>query len=264
LGPIGDGLPACRRRRLHRPSDSVLMSPSNLKILAYETTSIGDLCLRRRELLASPGTVITEITLDQELLMSSYNTASERALADEALARHTGRDLSVLVGGLGLGYTANQALQSSRVKSVEAVELLPEVIGFLRNGLVPLSGELLAESRFCVREGDVFATLRAPAQERWDIVLIDVDHSPQERLDLREPDPQHETVNEAFYSEPGLARAKQHLAPGGILAVWSYVESSPFVEALRATFTNVEAIPVTYENDLVDEELTDWLFIARD
>ena len=64
--------------------------------------------------------------------------------------------------------------------------------------------------------------------------------------------------------ESGLARAKQHLAPGGILAVWSYVESSPFVEALRATFTNVEAIPVTYENDLVDEELTDWLFIARD
>jgi hypothetical protein len=42
------------------------------------------------------------------------------------------------------------------------------------------------------------------------------------------------------------------------------VESSPFVEALRATFTNVEAIPVTYENDLVDEVLTDWLFIARD
>jgi hypothetical protein len=71
------------------------MSPSNLEILAYEYTPIGELCLRRRELLSSPGTVITEITLDHELLMSSYNTASECALADEALARHPDSDLSV-------------------------------------------------------------------------------------------------------------------------------------------------------------------------
>jgi spermidine synthase len=188
--------------------------------------------------------------------MSSYNTASERALAAEALARHTGRDLSVLVGGLGLGYTANEALQSSCVRRVEVVELLPEVIGFLRDGLVPLSPELLAEPRFCVREGDVFATLRAPpARERWDIVLIDVDHSPQEQLG---------TANGSFYTESGLARAKQHLAPGGILAVWSYAESSPFVEALRAAFAIVETVPVSFVNDLVDEELTDWLFVARD
>ena len=79
------------------------MSASNLKILAYEPTALGVLCLRRRELLSRPGTLVTEITLDHELLMSSYSTDSERALAEEALARHPGRDLSVLVGGLGLG-----------------------------------------------------------------------------------------------------------------------------------------------------------------
>jgi spermidine synthase len=230
------------------------MSPSNLKILAYLTTPLGELCLRRRELLASPGTVITEITLDQELLMSSYNTVSERALADEALARHTGHDLSVLVGGLGLGYTASQALQSTNVGRVEVIELLPEVIGFLRNGLVPLSTELLAEPRFCVREGDVFSMLRGPAQELWDIVLIDVDHSPEEQLG---------TSNESFYTGSGLALAKQHLAPGGVLAVWSYAENSPFVETLRGEFASVETVPVAFENDLVDEELTDWLFVAH-
>ncbi len=231
------------------------MSSSNFKILAYLTTPLGELCLRRRELLSSPGTLITEITLDQELLMSSYNTASERALAEEALTRHTGHDLCVLVGGLGLGYTASQALQSPRVARVEVVELLPEVIGFLHEGLVPLSTELLAEPRFCVREGDVFATLRASAEVCWDIVLIDVDHSPQEQLG---------TSNDSFYTESGLALAKLHLAPGGVLAVWSYAESSPFAEALRAEFAFVETVPVTFINDLVDEELTDWLFVARD
>ncbi len=231
------------------------MSPSNLEILAYESTPLGDLCLRRRELLSRPGTVITEITLDHELLMSSYITSSERALAEEALARHTDSDLSVLVGGLGLGYTANEVLKSARVRRVEVVEFLPEVVGFLRDGLVPLSRELLADPRLVVREGDVYEQLRDLAQEHWDVVLIDVDHSPEEHLG---------TTNASFYSESGLERAKQHLSPGGILAVWSYAESSPFVDALRSTFSIVESVPVTVMNDLVDEEQTDWLFFARD
>jgi len=231
------------------------MASSNLEILAYETTPLGDLCLRRRELLSRPGTVITEITLDHELLMSSYNTASERALAEEALARHGGSDLSVLVGGLGLGYTANEVLRSSRVRRVEVIEFLPEVVGFLRDGLIPLSSALAADPRFSVRDADVYATLREPASEHWDLVLIDVDHSPDEQLG---------GGNESFYTAEGLASAKQHLAPGGILAVWSYAESSPFVEALRAGFSFVEALPVTAVNELVEEEFTDWLFVAGD
>jgi spermidine synthase len=231
------------------------VSPSNLEILAYEATPLGDLCLRRRELLSRPGTVITEITLDHQLLMSSYNTVSERALADEALSRHTGHDRSVLVGGLGLGYTAAAVLQSERIKRVEVIELFPTVVGFLQDGLVPLSSELLSDERFSVRVGDVYATLGQRPDEFWDLVLIDVDHAPDDHLG---------TGNESFYSEPGLAEAKRHLAPGGILAVWSYAESSPFADALRAAFAVVEVVPVTYMNDLVDERHTDWLFLARD
>jgi spermidine synthase len=228
---------------------------SNLEILAHESTALGELCLRRRALLSRPGTVVTEITLDHELLMSSYTTDSERALATEALARHAGRELNVLVGGLGLGYTANEALLSDRVARVRVVELLPEVIGFLRDGLVPLSPKLLAEPRFDVHEGDVYALLRSPVRTRWDLVLIDVDHSPEEQLG---------PSNASFYTGSGLVRAKQHLAENGVLAVWSYAESSPFVDALHATFDVVEPIPVRFVNDLVDEEHTDWLFVARD
>ena len=228
---------------------------SNLEILAYETTPLGDLCLRRRELLSRPGTVITEITLDHQLLMSSYNTVSERALAAEALARHPGHELSVLVCGLGLGYTAAEVLRSQRVRRLEVIELFGAVVGFLREGLVPLSGELLADPRFGVIEGDAYATLREPADHRWDLVLIDIDHAPDDHLG---------PGNESFYTESGLTRAKHHLAPGGILAVWSYAESSPFVDALRAAFAVVEVVPVRYMNDLVDEQHTDWLFLARE
>ncbi len=230
------------------------MTPSNLEILAYEDTPLGPLCLRRRELLSAPGTVVTEVTLNHAFLMSSYNTASERALSTFALEMHEGAELRVLVGGLGLGYTAQAALGSPRVAGVEVVEFLPQVIDWLERGLVPLSAELKADPRFATVPGDVYARLAAPPSERFDVILIDVDHAPDDPLG---------DANGAFYTEEGLERARRHLAPGGILGVWSYAESSPFARALRKVFPEVRIEPVTFFNDLVDEETTDWLFFAR-
>ena len=119
------------------------------------------LCLRRRELLSQPGTIVTEVTLNHEFLMSSLYTDSEKALAQTALQMHPGQELQVLVGGLGLGYTAQEALLCDRVAAVEVVELLPQVIDWLAQGLVPLSPELIGEPRLVVTEGDVYGRLRA-------------------------------------------------------------------------------------------------------
>ena len=100
---------------------------------------------------------------------------------------HSGDELQVLVGGLGLGYTAREALLSGRVARVEVVELLPQVIDWLAGGLVPLSSELQEEMgkrrRLIVTEGDVYRRLADPPGDRLDVILIDVDHSPDERLD---------------------------------------------------------------------------------
>ena len=79
------------------------MNPSKLEILAYEATPLGPLCLRRRELLSEPGTLVTEVTLNHEFLMSSYNTDSERAISNRSVEIHGGSNLKALVGGLGLG-----------------------------------------------------------------------------------------------------------------------------------------------------------------
>ena len=227
---------------------------SNLEILAYEDTPLGVLCLRRRELLARPGTVVTEVTLDHELLMSSYNTASERALAKVALELRPGKGLNVLVGGLGLGYTAREALASERVASVEVVELLPQVLGWVERDLVPLARELKSDARLKMAQGDVYRLLSAPPRRAYDLILIDVDHSPDDRL---------AGGDDAFYSLEGLRRAAGHLAPGGVLGVWSYAESSPFADALRAAFREVRIEPVEFDNKLVDAVQTDWLFFAK-
>lgn len=225
------------------------------EILAYEPTELGMLCLRRRELLCEPGTIISEVTLNHEFLMSSYLTASERALSEVALAMHDGGDLRVLVGGLGLGYTAHAALASERVSRCEVIEYLPQVISWLKDGLVPLSGELNAEARLEITHSDVYQHLLGEPSERHDLILIDVDHSPDDNLG---------TANGQFYTAEGLRKAKLHLADGGVLGVWSYAESSPFVDALREVFKEVRVEPVTVFNNLIDVEQTDWLFFARD
>jgi len=230
------------------------MSPSNLEILAYEDTPLGPLCLRRRELLSAPGTVLTEVTLNHAFLMSSYNTESERALARIALEMHPGDDLRVLVGGLGLGYTAHAALASPRVGEVEVVEFLPQVIDWLEQDLVPLSAELKADERLKIVAGDIYARLAAEPGDTFDLILIDVDHAPDDQLNH---------ANDFFYTKEGLERASRHLSTGGVLGVWSYAESSPFEEALRDVFREVRLESVTFFVEMVEEETTDWLFFAK-
>lgn len=230
------------------------MSPSNFEILAYDETPLGMLYLRRRELLNEPGTVVTEVTLNHEFLMSSLHTDSERALASVALEMNEEQNLNVMIGGLGLGYTAAEILKSPRVSTVGVIEFLPQVISWLDEGLVPLSESLKGDSRLEVVQGDVYQILAAPPCALYDLILIDVDHSPDEHLN---------GANSAFYTKDGLEHAKQHLTDTGILGIWSFAESSPFVDALRAVFREVRVEPVTFENRHMNESTTDWLFFGQ-
>ncbi|MGB7347442.1 MAG: hypothetical protein WBD20_24680, partial [Pirellulaceae bacterium] len=214
--------------------------------------------LRRRELLFSPGNFVTEVTLNHEFLMSSLYTDSERELARIAIEMHGGTDLRVLIGGLGLGYTAQQALAADNVASVEVAELLPEVISWMQQGLVPLSNELNGESRLQLTQCDVYRRLATSPESKFDVIIIDVDHSPDERLEEHAED-----FSESFYRTEGLRAAKRHLRDGGVLGIWSYAESSPLVDALDEVFDEVKIQDISYQNELVDEHCTDWLFFAR-
>lgn len=226
------------------------------EILAYEPSPLGMLCLRRRELVSRPGTVVTEITVNGEFLMSSYHTVSEEALSRLALEMHPGQDLRVLIGGLGLGYTTREILRARRVEWVEVVEFLPQVVDWLDREFFPLAPDLRLDPRFLVTVDDVYRLLTQPPEStaRYDLILIDVDHSPDERLD---------DSSQSFYTPAGLRAARAHLTPGGVLGVWSYAESSPFADAMNEVFDEVRVEPVSFVNDLIDTEQTDWLFFGR-
>lgn len=246
---------------------------ADFEILAYEDTDLGPLCLRRRRTLSEPREWVTEITLNHEFLMSSLHTDSEQQLAAiplDVLVRDAqskdksqaegdlspeGDGLRVLIGGLGLGYTAHAALASSHVSHVEVVEYLPQVIDWMQTGLTPLGAELAAEPRLQVHHGDIFERLLAePQGPPFDAALIDVDHSPDERLS---------TAHEAFYTTAGLNQVARHLRPGGLFALWSYDRSPELQETMQQVFVTTDIHPVTYRNRHVHEEFTDWLYVGR-
>ena len=226
----------------------------DLDFIAAEETPLGLICLRQRSLPGDPDTRITEITLDHEFLMSSHATTSEEALAERGVAFHGGSDLDVLIGGLGLGYTARAALASPRVACALVVELLEPVIEWYEQEKIPLSAELKADGRLRVVQGDAYAKLLAPAEQRFDLILIDVDHSPEEALG---------SSRHAFHAAEGLARARDHLRPGGVLAVWSYAESPAFEGAMGEVFDTLHTEAVPFFNPAIEAEETNWLFFGR-
>lgn len=221
--------------------------------LDYRPTPLGPLELRRRR--ASDGTELYEVKLGGAFLMSSLNRVSEEALATEALARLDAGSPRVLVGGLGLGYTAAAALADPRTGRVVVLEVLPEVIGWFRAGIVPLARDLVSDARCELRAADFFAFAQSPPEQPWDAVLVDIDHSPHHHLDAD---------HAGFYTEAGLRAVREHLRPGGIFGLWSAIAPDPdFAALLARVFDAVEALPVPFHNLLLAEEEVNSVYLAR-
>lgn len=229
--------------------------------LDYQPTPMGALSLRRRR---EPrlGVDAFEIKLGDEFLMSSLFTASEIALARLALAGLSGRALDVVVGGLGLGYTAKAVLEHKTVGSLLVVEALQPVIDWHARGLVPLGRELTAEPRCRLIHADFFALAgseagfdrQAPGRA-FDAVLVDIDHSPDALLD---------PGNAAFYGEAGLARLAAHLRSGGVFGLWSNERpDGAFTARLAQVFTQARAEAVTFHNPLQDKPFTQTVYLAN-
>lgn len=230
------------------------MTSKRFESVAWVDTPIGVFDLRRRRVPTATGSEsVTEVLVNGELLMSSKTTVSERALATRALAMHEGAaQLTVLVGGLGLGYTAHAALADPRVTRVEVVDLIPVLFDWLREGHLPLSAELTNDARFATRQSNVYTDL-LDGTGAFDLILIDVDHTPKERLD---------ESSAPFYTVEGQRRVAQRLKPGGVLGVWSAGDDDEFAAVLEAVYSDAVREHVTWQDAYLGT-LTDVLFFAR-
>jgi spermidine synthase len=227
--------------------------------LDYRQTPIGELSLRRRTQL-SLGIEVYEVKLGDEFLMSSLFTAGEIALAELGLAAHRSGPLDVVVGGLGLGYTARAVLDHASVRSLLVVEALPEVIEWHRRGLVPLGAGLTSDPRCEFLNGDFFAQVnsngldRANPGRQFDAILVDIDHSPRAVLHPR---------HGAFYTRDGLRRLTAHLHPHGTFALWSNEPpDESFRTELAAVFALVEVHVVTFHNPLQNRDAANTVYVA--
>ena len=227
----------------------------------FQPTPLGDLALRRRTVASLEDTEVYEITLGGGFLMSSLFTAVEIALADLALTAREG-PLDVVVGGLGLGYTAQAALEYPAVRSLAVVEFLAPVIEWHRRGLVPLGPILTADPRCRFLHEDFFARAADPLigfdpatpGTKWHAVLLDIDHSPGNLLD---------ETNASFYRPDGLRLLAGQIHPGGIFAMWS--DGPPddrFLQSLHEVFPAARAETVRFPNPLLGEESSSTVYLA--
>lgn len=215
---------------------------SRFEELAWAETDLGPVSLRRR-LEPTLGVEIFEVKLGDDFLMSSLFTVAEIELARLGLAAVDGAELDVMVGGLGLGYTAAATLSDSRVRSVAVVEALQPVIDWHERELLPLSAALTTDPRSVIIQDDFFAIMRGePQHPGFDAVLLDIDHSPRQVLDAAHAD---------FYTADGLRQLCRHLTPRGVFALWSDdPPDSRFTEVLDEVFGRTSAEVVTFDNPL--------------
>jgi len=225
----------------------------------WRATPMGAVSLRRRRDPQS-GDDVYEVKLDDDFLMSSLFTVAEIEVARLALAELSVPGLDVVVGGLGLGFTAQTVLEHPDVRSLVVVETLGEVIEWHERGLIPLGAALTSDSRCRLVQGDFFAMvgasrLDAEAGRLFHAIIVDIDHSPRHLLH-----PSHAE----FYEPAGVRLLADQLRPGGVFALWSNdPPDDEYSSVLAAVFADVRAEIVSFYNPLQERQATNTVYVAR-
>ena len=216
--------------------------------LDYRQTPLGALTLRRRREPKAENANVFEVKLDDDFLMSSLFTEGETALANIALEIIKKREIDVMIGGLGLGYTANAALAHNSVRTVVVIEIFDAVIEWHRQGLVPLGQRLSSNPRCQLLQGDFFELSSLSSDEleptlkerKFDVILLDIDHSPSHLLSSK---------NQHFYSISGIQSITNMLHVEGVFAMWSNnPPEKEFCDTLRKVFHTSRAEVIEFPN----------------
>ncbi|MUL40456.1 spermidine synthase [Streptomonospora sp. PA3] len=188
-----------------------------------------------------------EIISNGVFLMDTRDGASEREMVRACLAAlpeaadRAGPDVRVLIGGLGVGFSAREALDDARVEHVRVVELEPSVVDWHRGPLGAAAGEPLADPRCEVVCADLVAWLAEAAEAAsrggpWaDAVCLDTDNGPDWTV---------VEGNGRLYTADTLAKLRRLLRPGGVAAFWSAMRAPAFAELLAREFGAVETVEV--------------------
>jgi spermidine synthase len=191
-------------------------------IIDRVTTDRGELVLRR------DGEHL-EVISNGTFLMDTRNGESERLLITAALAAHADPH-SILIGGLGVGFSLAEAIRDQRLETVTVVEIEPTILAWHDTHLAPLTAAALADRKVTVVVADLLEQLRA-TPDRYDVICLDIDNGPDWTVT---------PGNAPLYDDAGTALLASRLASGGVLGVWSAAASSAYASTLRRHFARVE------------------------
>lgn len=175
-----------------------------------------------------------EIIYNGTFLMATYNGESERLLVSSALERCRSPH-RVLIGGLGVGFSLEEALSDPRIVQVDVVEIEEVIIQWNRQHLAPLSGHALEDPRTHVIQTDLVQWMNM-AGDTYDVISLDIDNGPDWTVS---------ESNTGLYSEKGIHAVIRLMNPGGIVSFWSATASPQFVNYLKFFFDEVavESVP---------------------
>lgn len=221
--------------------------------VARASSGRGEVVLRqRRDPDAPPGSpTVLELRVNGVFVMDTLETESETTLARAALEQ-LDAPASVLIGGLGLGFTLHEVLSNPKVQHVVVAELEEPLVTWFRDGTVPHGPTYLADGRVHLSVADVRQLVAEAAPGSFDLVLLDVDNGPEFLV--------HE-ANAPIYEAPFLREVRSTLRPGGAVVVWSSTESQKLDAAVREAFGDcrTEPCPVLLQG----RKETYWLYTAR-
>lgn len=217
--------------------------PSGREVIDRVTTPTGEWQLQRRE-------GHYEIICNGVFLMASYNRESDRQLAALALRGVRGDALRVLVGGLGIGFTAQAALEDLRVRQLDVVEVEPAVIAWHRAYFAPLCHWPLRDLRTVLTAADLFEFPLAP--QSYDAILLDTDNGPGWLA---------RDINARLYDPGMVTRFITALTRRGVLAVWSADPAPEFERMLAEIAGNSETVQVS-EELAPGRPGTAWIYLA--
>lgn len=222
--------------------------------LDFGDTPWGAISLRRRFDRITERDV-HEVKLGDDFLMSSQFTVGEEELSRIGLAAATGSSLTVLVGGLGLGYTAKAALEDDRVTELTVIEALDAVISWHVRDLLPDTVGLAADPRVRLVRDDFFDVVRTGRADRtYDAVLVDIDHAPDWLLRDDHGD---------LYTVEGFARVGAMLTDDGVFALWSDEPPEPeVIRRMGEAFEHADGHVVAFANPLTGGESSNSVYLA--
>jgi spermidine synthase len=205
----------------------------NRKLLDAQTSNSGEVVLWENEI---DGNKEYELVINGIFIMASYNHLSSELLVRNALT--PGKNMEILIGGLGMGYSVKEACRHQEIKAIDVVEINPVIIQWNRSWFKPLNDACLEDTRVNIIQADFFAYVQN-CPKTFDLVGMDIDNGPMMLVNDN---------NARVYRAGFFQRVQALLKQDGVFAIWSCNYDENLRQEIAAVFPQCQVDEVLEEH----------------